>query len=240
MIRALARQEMILALVHRKRPLIPTGAWLDENCEHIADRFMGFTITLMPLLKELCGLAEDLRNWHQDQAVGNSDMDPESNASEAQSIFDCRASELRSRISSWYPPYIPAFTGPASLKLLLHADMYRSAALLYLHRLMKPHGIHDHDALILAYDIFAHLSPEVSDNRLALFPIFLASCEFQKGEDRRMAEECFQSIHQSRNTYTTWLTGNFVKERVWRARDKGENWGWAGLIEMWKGECVPV
>jgi hypothetical protein len=84
------------------------------------------------------------------------------------------------------------------------------------------------------------LSSEPRDNRLSLFPILLASCEFQREEDRRMAEECFESIHRSRNTYTTWLTGKFVKERIWSARDKGEEWGWACLVDRWEGECVPI
>lgn len=60
-IRALARQDMIVSLVHRHRPMIPTCVWLDETAQTSADRLMGYTATLMPLLEELCVLAEDIK-----------------------------------------------------------------------------------------------------------------------------------------------------------------------------------
>lgn len=60
-IRALARQDMIISLVYAHRPMIPTMVWLDEEAKTSADRLMGYTTTLMPLLEELCILAADLR-----------------------------------------------------------------------------------------------------------------------------------------------------------------------------------
>lgn len=61
-IRALARQDMIISLVHGHRPQISTAVWLNEEAKTCADRLMGYTTTLMPLLEELCILAEYLRN----------------------------------------------------------------------------------------------------------------------------------------------------------------------------------
>lgn len=63
--RALARQDMILSLVHLHRPLIPTTVWLDEKAQKSADRLMGYTATFMPLLEELAALAEDMRSLLQ-------------------------------------------------------------------------------------------------------------------------------------------------------------------------------
>lgn len=60
-IRALARQDMIISLVCCQRPRIPTSVWLDETAVTTADRLMGYTATLMPLLEELCALAEDVK-----------------------------------------------------------------------------------------------------------------------------------------------------------------------------------
>lgn len=60
-IRALARQGMVLSLVHLHRPLISTAVWLDEEAKTLADRLMGYTATFMPLLEELCHLAEGMR-----------------------------------------------------------------------------------------------------------------------------------------------------------------------------------
>lgn len=61
-IRALARQDMIISLIHGHRPQIPTAVWLNEEAKTCADRLMGYTTTLMPLLEELCILAESLRS----------------------------------------------------------------------------------------------------------------------------------------------------------------------------------
>lgn len=61
-IRALARQDMIISLVHAHRPLIPTAVWLNEEARTSADRLMGYTTTLMPLLEELCILAGSMQN----------------------------------------------------------------------------------------------------------------------------------------------------------------------------------
>lgn len=64
-IRALARQDMIISLVHLHRPMIPTSVWLDEAAQTTADRLMGYTAPLMPLLEELCALAEDIKSFLQ-------------------------------------------------------------------------------------------------------------------------------------------------------------------------------
>ncbi|KAM0271690.1 hypothetical protein ACHAQH_008977 [Verticillium albo-atrum] len=62
LLRALARQDLVVSLVHLRRPRVPTYVWLDLNDCAKADRLLGYTATLMPLLEELCILAEDLRD----------------------------------------------------------------------------------------------------------------------------------------------------------------------------------
>ncbi|CAN8096338.1 unnamed protein product [Discula destructiva] len=88
-IRALARQDTVISLVRLQRLSIPTSVWLDEQAKTSADRLMGYTATLMPLLEELCALAEDVRmalqrsNHHR---IGNMDFDLEQ---EALNIISC-------------------------------------------------------------------------------------------------------------------------------------------------------
>lgn len=72
--RALARQDMILSLVHLHRPLIPTAVWLDDEAQTTADRLMGYTTTFMPLLEELCILAEDMRHLLQAPVYGRQQL----------------------------------------------------------------------------------------------------------------------------------------------------------------------
>jgi hypothetical protein len=237
-----------MALLYQKRPLIPTSLWLDEACQTHADRFMGFTMTLIPLLEDLAMLAKDNQRVHYARRSSTNMQHPGCNnpiedTPYSPSLILSQATSLRIRILSWHPPLIDSFSGPASRKFLLHASMYRLGALLYLHRLVNPHGcskFEEDQALILAYDIIAHLSTEARDNRLALFPIFLATCEFEKLEDRSMAVDIFDAIYGSRNTFSTLVTKTFVIKRVWKARDAGRDWGWMGLVQKWRGECVPI
>ncbi|KAK7733030.1 hypothetical protein SLS53_008359 [Cytospora paraplurivora] len=65
-IRGLARQDMVISLVQMRRMAIPSSVWLDGEAKTSADRLMGYTSTLMPLLEELCALAEDVRHLLED------------------------------------------------------------------------------------------------------------------------------------------------------------------------------
>lgn len=78
-VRALARQDAIISLVNLHRFSIPTSVWLDEQAKTSADRLMGYTATLMPLLEELCAFAEDMRHTLQDQnrhRIADSELHP--------------------------------------------------------------------------------------------------------------------------------------------------------------------
>jgi len=242
----------MLAVTQRRRPSISCSMWMDVDCYNTADRFMGFTMTFMPLLEELCGLAEDMKRAPLPCPFGNDLPMSEANlntttyqaqASLNTALLNSRAAALRNRLESWRPPSVPGFSGNSSQKFLLHAATYRSAGLLYLHRLFHPPSqsiTADDVALSLAYDIFAHMSGPFSWLRLSLLPALLAACELKNDDDRKMALDILEGMYCSRNTFTTEKTKRFVVNRVWPSLHNREQLSWMQLAEKYPGECVPI
>ncbi|KAH8878620.1 hypothetical protein GQ53DRAFT_86545 [Thozetella sp. PMI_491] len=234
-IRALARHDMIMSLSHLRRNSIRTEIWLD-NTAHTPDRFMGYTTTLMPLLEELCGLAEDIHcNAGPTQAATYRRDTTWSIARKVR--------HLRSHIRSWQCGF-PKGPSAASLeRLMAHAEAYRAAALLMLFRLLHSAGSSvesDRTALKMAGEVMLQLKRAPEDLGLSTWPALIASCEFQSEKDRFVAINVFWSIYNVRKTGTCLQTLNFVTERVWRARDEGRGWDWMTLSRQYPGECVPI
>ncbi|KAL2204671.1 hypothetical protein CC79DRAFT_1370483 [Sarocladium strictum] len=135
LLRGLARQDLIVSLVGLRRFRVPTYAWLDYDASTKPDRLLGCTATLMPLLEELCALAEELRHqilqpyFFQDSlglTVGPLD----------QEIPWDKVESLRQRLQSWQPPTVKTGSFKTTRKFHVQAACYRAGALLYLHRLV--------------------------------------------------------------------------------------------------------
>lgn len=303
LLRALARQDLVVSLVHLRRPRVPTCIWLETNDCAKADRLLGYTATLMPLLEELCILAEDMREQilqpsHSsatDQAVHEntaasispssqdtsyatatsprssdsvcsdvkrpSAITPFFNPSPESTSIQLRAASLYQRLTAWSPPITDNTPFLTTRKFRVQAASYRSAALLYLHRLQHPpsSSIRNDDAsqpaasetgteaeadaaaLHGAHDVLLYASgAPAAETKLLLWPVFLAACEMRGEEDRRAVGEVLASIAAHRRTVTVERTRRFVEERVWRARDAGEDWNWMVLAQKWPGECLPI
>lgn len=236
---------MILSLTHFHRPLIPTAVWLDEGCGQSADRLMGYTTTLMPLLTELCGIAEEIRGVLGTKEIMHIENPLKSNAdsSSEYNSLSLRAADLRAQIDSWRPISPQGVPFRCSKKLLSHSYATRSAALLYLHRLFHPPGSSpgaDQMALTMAHEVLVHTSGPPDELRLLLWPIFIAASELENGDERLTAVQMFDAICKGRNTATALRTKNFCIERVWEARNAGFEWNWMAMVDQYPGECVPI
>lgn len=245
-IRALARQDMIISLVAGRRPSIPTSTWLDEDYRKSVDRLMGYTVTLMPLIEELCILAEDVLHGHRGNGMI---MDPEGAAADTLLIgssgdpYSVRASDLCARITTWRPIPSRNLSVERSRMCLVQAYACRSAALLYLYRLFNPPGSspeNDDIALGMASEIITHLRVSPDRLKMSLWPAFLAACELQTEDDRAAATEIFDIIYSSRGTATALQTKIFCQERVWKARDSGADWDWRHFAQQYPHECMPI
>lgn len=243
-VRALARQDMMLALTRFQRPQIPTTYWLDDYALQHADRFMGYTSSLMPLLAELSALAEDIRTSVIEEAPYGSFRKPmDSNPGAHSAGLINRASQLQTKLQAWHPTLglIPSFR--SSRKFLMHAYAYRNSSLLYLHRLIQPPGSSteaDQSALAMAYEIMIHTTASGDDMKMSLWPAFLAACEMNSEADRLSATQSLGAICNSRKTVTTVRTRDFVINRVWTARDAAHDWNWMTLIQQYPNELLPI
>lgn len=229
---------MIMSISHLRRNSIRTEIWLDSHA-YRPDRFMGYTTTLMPLLEELCGLAEDV--YRTAQYVPPIAYGPES-PSDGPSIT-CKINDLRSRIESWRWGFPKGVSAASAERLTAHADAYRAAALLMLFRLLHAAGTSaesDQTALEMAEEVMVHLRRPPEDLRLSTWPALIASCELQREADRAAAINVFHSIYSVRKTGTSLQTLKFVTDRVWWARDQGHDWNWMNLSQQFPGECVPI
>ncbi|KAL3424076.1 hypothetical protein PVAG01_03358 [Phlyctema vagabunda] len=244
-IRALARQDMITSLTHFRRPSISTTVWLDEECRHTPDRFMGYTTTLMPLLAELCSLAEEVRGPVQASCIVKLEdvaMNIASPLPEGTSLAQ-RAENLAAQISAWEPIVPRGVSFRSSRKFLSQAFCYRTAALLYLHRLLNPPG-HlvgaDDTALEMAHKVLIYTTGPPEELRMSLWPVFIAASEFENSDDRAIALEAFDAVCTFRRTATAFRTRKFCVDRVWKARDEGSDWDWMALVSRYPGELIPI
>ncbi|ROV90087.1 hypothetical protein VMCG_09754 [Cytospora schulzeri] len=341
-IRALARQDVIISMVQLRRLTIPTSVWLDEEARRSADRLMGYTSTLMPLLEELCALAEDVRNLLEDahhqqhrgqqqqqsqhvplleegppstsslngtvrsEGAGLESMKNELKVELEHDMFidgdfrtddhshnnvtsqhpisestttavasdyfsECmqRAEDLRMRIELWKPRLPHGLTLRQSRRFLSQASCYRSGALLYLFRLLRPPSTPsssttspigaeaspppcqrsdscstsdaDGEATAKAHEVLMAMSVVNGDElKMLLWPVFLAACEMSVEEDRQTVLDLFEAILAQRRTVTAQRTKMFVVNRVWTARDEGRDWNWMVLAREFPGECLPI
>ncbi|KAJ9628380.1 hypothetical protein H2204_009356 [Knufia peltigerae] len=242
-LRAMARQDMLLSLTRLHQSKIPTSWWLDDEAKIHADRFMGYTGTLMPILARLSDLAADIRaSWLQ-TVVEDNTVGPIPKAYQTEPDLHDRASQLRNELSLWHPTVDPTLSFQTSRKFLMHANSYRDASLLYLYRLFSPPGSSaeaDRAALTMAYEVMSHIADSEEDLKMSLWPVFLAACEMRSDPDRVSATQVLDSICRSRKTVTALGTRSFVFNRVWVARDAGIDWNWMALNLKYSNELLPI
>ncbi len=240
-VRSLARQDMMLSLTKFHRPRIPISYWLDDIARRRADRFMGYTATMMPLLAELSALAEDVKAL--ESVTSCSQVDPGSMPPFELTDLLERAARLKSDLESWHPTLDPTLSFQSSRKFIMHATAYRSASLLYLYLLFHPPGSSiqaDETALVMAYEVMVHTTSHCEDLKMSLWPIFLATCEAASEADRLTAVQLLDSTCSSRRTATAMRTKSFIINRVWDARDLGLDWNWMSLSLRFPDELLPI
>ncbi|KAH7348588.1 fungal-specific transcription factor domain-containing protein [Rhexocercosporidium sp. MPI-PUGE-AT-0058] len=255
-IRALARQDMMISLTYARHPLIPNAVWLSDDSFHTADRFMGYTVTLMPILADLEALAEEMRggtltpsegvsrngNRHQ---FGDNIWSEEAimiTTNPTIAIYQ-KVLGIRQRLNQWRPVAAQNVSFQASRNLLLHAHSHRAAALLYLDRLLEPPGSSEaanQVALGMAQEVLMHLSAMTDQLKTSLWPVLIAGTELTEEEDRTIVMGMFEEIIRQRKTVTARRSRDFCVQRVWRARDLGLAWNWMDLVEIYPGECLPI
>ncbi|KAH8690125.1 fungal-specific transcription factor domain-containing protein [Talaromyces proteolyticus] len=241
--RGVARQDLLISLSRMRRTRINSSIWLDEYSMNHADRFMGFTTSLAPILSELCALAEDV-HFLMDRYPSASYM-----CDGAHDLLTCntdlteREASIRAKLVAWRPFRDCSMSMQTSRKFLLHAYAWRAAALLYLFRLFSRPGRSinaDQVALSMAYEVMVHISGPPEDMKLSLWPLFIAACELDRPEDRETAIQLFNGICDARPIVTARRTQSFCVDQIWPARDRGEVWDWMYLVRRGSNVFVPL
>lgn len=226
-IRALARQDMMISLTYGRQPLISSQVWLDNDSEKHADRFMGFTGPLMPILADLGALAEEIRGATspsapficQDDDLWNEDALMTGSMHNGSTLQ--KAMEIRTRLDQWRPVTASNVSFQSSKNLLFHAYAHKSAALLYLHRLLEPPGSSeeaDRTAISMAHEVLMHLSAMTGQLKTALWPALIAGTELVNEDDRNLVSHMFDEIYRQRRTITSVRTKMFCIDRVWAGK----------------------
>ncbi|KAL2783202.1 fungal-specific transcription factor domain-containing protein [Aspergillus keveii] len=227
--RGIARQDLLISLTRMQRTKIDPCTWLDEYSLCHADRVMGLTTTLAPLLSQLAALAEDVQRTITSYSITDSTTAEASHLAVRSTDLLEREASIRAQLVSWRPIRDPTMSMAMSRTFLLHAYAWRAAALLYLFRLFNRLGSSpeaDTEALSMAYEAMVHISGSPQDIKLSLWPLFIAACELESREDRAHATRLFDDICYARPIVTARRTKSFVKDTIWPARDSGENWDW--------------
>ncbi|KAH8172486.1 cytochrome domain of cellobiose dehydrogenase domain-containing protein [Sarocladium implicatum] len=136
LLRGLARQDLIVSMVNLRRFRVPTHVWLNYDEVAKPDRLLGYTATLMPIMEDLCALAEELRHLilpsHHDENSPELTIEPVDYENLVQ-----RAESLRQRLRSWEPPTMNSTSFRSGRKFQAQAASYRAGGLLYLRQLMQ-------------------------------------------------------------------------------------------------------
>lgn len=243
--RGVARQDLLISLSLMQRTKIEPSLWLDDYSMNHADRLMGLTATLAPILSELAALAEDVNSSMHGYLITEDALSLVGfdHAIAGYTELAMRERSIRAQLMAWRPVRDRSMSMNVSRKFLLHAYAWRAAALLYLFRLSNRPGSSieaDDEALSMAYEVIVHISGTPEDIKLSLWPLFIAGCELQIPEDRAHAVQLFDDIHYARPIVTTRQTKSFCVDQIWPARDSGEDWDWMRLAQLGIAALVPL
>lgn len=246
--RSAARQDLLIALSRMRRTKIEPSVWLDEYSMSHADRLMGLTTTLAPILSSMAALAEDVQSTMDSCSIVDGEyaeytFDESDGMLVRGSDLAEREMSIRAQLVAWRPVRDVSMSMQMSRKFLLHAYAWRAAALLYLFRLFHRPGSSaeaDDEALSMAYDVMVHISGSPQEIKLSLWPLFVASCELQRPEDREHATRLFDDICYARPIVTARRTKSFCVDQIWPARDSGGNWDWMHFARLGSNAPVPL
>ncbi|CAG9942812.1 unnamed protein product [Clonostachys rosea f. rosea IK726] len=179
------------SLVRRRIPIIEIPlAFCDKE-----DRTMGLSVTLVPILYDLCRAS----NYEQRLSMNKFHDNADSLNTENDNY-----SKIEQRIRQWEPscPHtlFLKYSHIEVSAMMMQARVYRIAGLLLIHRLRYPLGVEDEEGLRLAMIIVAELScfvqwaPQEVKDMAVYLPLFLAMIEVQQPADQILSHLAPQSF----------------------------------------------
>jgi transcriptional activator protein UGA3 len=217
-----AYHDIMMAVVEDRTPLLVAGHyWFPEDEPNLPDTYVGLGSTLLYIISQTCVLNVDMMASREGPEAGN---------------LSARAQELESRLNQWsYSPH------GVSADLINLAEMYRSAALIHLYRVIRRNlpGL----ANTLDRKISAQI--EAMFNRLKaipqrsfaessmLFPLFMAGGEAEELETISIVRDRMSDIAKYRK-FSNVKVALEVLEEVWRLRQDGQEADWRDVLGRWQ------
>lgn len=201
---------------------------LDEG--DTIDPLLGVAQSLFPLMGEVADLIGKVRKYKCMIQKNNSTL--KTIKTPLRSISKCV--ELKSKIEKWEIPNLPNLSNSIynsnNMKLstdptfdinatVATAEAYRYSTLLYLHQVI--HEVPSPSSHSLAENVMMLLASVPSNSRTLvthIFPLFVASCEAQQGEEREWVKERWNELVDKMWIGTIDRAWEVVKE-VWRRKD---------------------
>ncbi|TDZ62075.1 hypothetical protein CTRI78_v003861 [Colletotrichum trifolii] len=145
--------------------------------------------------------------------------------------------DLEQDIDAWQPHIPPDFTNrfttPEVIHMLAQSRIYKTAALLFIHRLRYPFGQKDDMAAAMAKSIMSDLKMTLTvsqeTQRCVSFPYTLAAIEAREKADRDAATDAIKSLMDSANMKYRSNMEVFLNA-MWDARDANPGSSWLDLL----------
>lgn len=221
--------DTVESLIHREPPIIRI-----PTCHRfIVDRYAGLCWTLLPLLQQLCDCSA--------RAKASGPWSPSPASDDEPDMF----ADLEHQIRLWEPRPPPSvFSGYTTREvnaMLLQARVYRTAALLIIHRLRHPLGTRDDEALVHANVIIAELlgfvgwAPDGMRGLPIALPLLVALLETRTsgGEDVIPEMGSFAMHPRHASEFRRFIS------LVWAAREGGFRGLWFDLATSFQVPIIP-
>ncbi|KAH9232800.1 hypothetical protein K456DRAFT_331472 [Colletotrichum gloeosporioides 23] len=213
------------SLIRREIPVIQ----VPKTDRFIVDRSVGLCWSLLPLLHELCEVSERMKTWSSQDLLKQS----HERLSEVDDAFTAVERAIRAWEPSAPPTLFEDFTSIEVAAMLTQARVYRTAALLLIHRLRYPLGVEDavarwHANMICAeLTGFVNLTPEDMRGLPVGLPLLVAMLETRESASRIIRGLGLFASHPQHLA----ALDNFVG-LAWAARRGGFQGLWFDLVHV--------
>lgn len=218
MVVCLTTLEINECLVRRQIPILRPQA----PDQPIIDRYMGLSLSLLPLLYDVCKLSNELKTADEFELPVLLDV----------------LEDVRRSVESWQPiapdNFIDDFTAMEVSHMCTQSRAYQTAALLYIHRLKSPFNSGDDLGGFMSRSILSDLELARRTTgrapRYVTMPFILAAIEAKTVEDMEKAIE-WTDLYVDNTSPRTRANVKAFLSALWCIRDSSTGFGWLDLVE---------
>ncbi|KAF4806900.1 Zinc cluster transcription factor CZF1 [Colletotrichum siamense] len=223
LLRNFAYHDIIMSVSLNCKPHLAGDYWLSSEDYDVADPYFGHAAEIIHLIGETSHLNQDFSMASQEATLSSNTLSGVSDATALTAGLCCKARRLETKLQDWK---CPSRSQDASLIIL--ADAYRHAALIYLYRVLRKHITSHPESLEsnLSESVTAicKISREIPKGCYAetsmIFPLFMAGGEATSQVEIVTIREGFASLNHRRRFRNVDACVS-VLEEVWKCTGAG-------------------